>query len=126
MDHRVGRIRLDRTLSTATQYLADYGFIPDSLAEDGDPLDALVLVEQRTFPGCQITARPVAVFWTHDEHGPDAKLLCVPAHDPRRQSLQDVTDVPPHVFREITHFVATYKDLEPGKSVSVRGWEGCV
>jgi inorganic pyrophosphatase len=124
MDHGLGRIRLDRTLFTATQYPADYGFVPDTLAEDGDPLDALVLVEQPTFPGCQITVRPIAVFWMIDEHGPDAKLLCVPAHDPRCRPLQDRADVPPHRLAEISHFFDVYKDLEQGKGVSVRGWEG--
>jgi inorganic pyrophosphatase len=123
MDHELGRIRLDRTLFTATQYPADYGFVPETLAEDGDPLDALVLVEQPTFPGCQIAVRPVAVFWMHDERGPDAKLLCVPAHDPRWAPLRDLGDVPRHVLSEIGHFFNVYKDLEPGKSVSVRGWE---
>ena len=83
MDHDSGRIRLDRLLFTSTRYPADYGFVPGSLAEDGDPLDALVLLGEPTFPGCLITARPVGVFWMSDEHGPDAKILTVVAHDPR-------------------------------------------
>lgn len=124
MDHRLGRIRLDRTLFTATQYPADYGFIRETLAGDGEPLDALVLVEQPTFPGCGITARPVAVFWLRDERGPDPKLLCVPARDPRQETVRDLDDVPAHLLGEIGHFFEVYKDLEPGKCVSVGGWEG--
>jgi inorganic pyrophosphatase len=124
MDQRLGRIRLDRTLFTATQYPADYGYIPDTLAEDGDPLDALVLVPEPTFPGCQIQARPVAVFWMRDERGPDAKLLCVPAHDPRQDSVREVDDLPEHLLGEINHFFDVYKDLEPGKSAEARGWQG--
>lgn len=123
MDHELGRIRLDRALFTATQYPADYGYVPRTLAEDGEPLDALVLVEQPTFPGCYIRARPVAVFWMTDEQGPDAKLLCVPSRDPRQQPVQDLADVPPHLLREIGHFFDIYKDLEPGKSAEARGWQ---
>lgn len=126
MDQRLGRIRLDRTLFTATQYPADYGFVPDTLAEDGDPLDALVLVPQPTFPGCEIPARPVALFWMRDEHGPDAKLLCVPEHDPRHSSIRDVGDVPDYYLNEIKHFFDVYKDLEPGKTAEIGGWEGRV
>ena len=81
-DHEQHVIRLDRRLFSATVYPADYGFIPDTLAEDGDPLDAIVLLEEPTFPGCWITARPVGVFWMTDDKGPDAKIVCVPAGDP--------------------------------------------
>jgi inorganic pyrophosphatase len=73
MDHATGRIRLDRMLFTSTQYPLDYGFIPDTLAEDGDPLDVLVMLDEPGFPGCLVLARPVGVFWMHDEHGPDAR-----------------------------------------------------
>ncbi|MBN9743292.1 inorganic pyrophosphatase [Amycolatopsis sp. A1MSW2902] len=124
MDFERGRIRLDRTLFTATQYPADYGFFPDTLAEDGDPLDALVLVAHPTFPGCQISVRPVAVFWMRDEHGPDAKVLCVPAEDPRQEHVRELSDVPAHLLSEVGHFFDVYKDLEPGKSTEVRGWQG--
>jgi inorganic pyrophosphatase len=123
MDPAVGRLRLDRMLFTSTRYPADYGFVPDTLAEDGDPIDALVMVAEPTFPGCQITARVVAVFWMRDEKGPDAKLLCVPAKDPRFAGTLDMDDVPAHVRSEIAHFFDTYKDLEPGKSSEVRGWQ---
>jgi inorganic pyrophosphatase len=124
MDHNLGRIRLDRALFTATRYPADYGFLPGTLAEDGDPLDALVLVAEPTFPGCQIRARPVAVFWMRDEHGPDAKLLCVPARDARYAHYNDLDDIPDHLLSEISHFFDIYKQLEPGKSSEVRGWQG--
>jgi len=123
MDQRSGRIRLDRTLFTATAYPADYGYIPDTLAEDGDPLDAMVLLTAPTFPGCTIQVRPIGVFWMHDEHGPDAKLLCVPAGDPRWQATTQIGDLPPHQLAEIGHFFDVYKDLEPGKHTDVRGWQ---
>ena len=98
MDHATGRIRLDRMLFTSTRYPLDYGFIPDTLAEDGDPLDALVMLDEPTFPGCLVLARPVAVFWMTDEHGPDAKVLTVPARDPRYANMRDLGDVPRHLI----------------------------
>jgi inorganic pyrophosphatase len=122
MDHRRGRIRLDRTLFTATQYPAEYGFVPGTLAQDGEPLDALVLVGEPTFPGCGIRARPVAVFCTRDEQGADDKLLCVPAGDPRHQAIGGLADLPAHLVREIGHFFDVYKDLEPGRGTEVYGW----
>ncbi len=124
MDHQVGRIRLDRTLFTATFYPSDYGFFPGTLAEDGDPLDVLVLVDAPTFPGCVVTVRPVAVFWMRDEQGPDAKVLAVPADDVRFEAITDVTEVPLHLLGEISHFFDVYKDLEPGKQSEARGWQG--
>ena len=123
MDHATGRIRLDRMLFTSTRYPADYGFIPDTLAEDSDPLDAMVLLGEPAFPGAQVTARPIAVFWMSDEHGPDAKILAVPAHDPRYDHLCDLADVPPHLLAEISHFFDVYEELEPGKSTDIRGWQ---
>ncbi|MBN2622110.1 MAG: inorganic diphosphatase [Acidimicrobiales bacterium] len=123
-DHEAHVFRLDRRLFTATTYPADYGFIPDTLSEDGDPLDALVLLEDATFPGCWITARPVGVFWMEDDAGPDAKILCVPAGDPRWQQVEDMADLPAHLIDEIEHFFEVYKVLEPEKHSSVRGWEG--
>ncbi len=123
MDHATGQIRLDRMLFTSTRYPLDYGFIPDTLAEDGDPLDALVMLDEPTFPGCLVRARPVAVFWMTDEKGPDAKILTVPAHDPWYAAVQDLGDVPAHLAAEIGHFFDIYKELEPGKSTDVRGWQ---
>jgi inorganic pyrophosphatase len=119
MDLRVGRIRLDRTLFTATQYPADYGFIEHSLGEDTDPLDALVLVQEPTFPGCLIRCRAIGMFRMRDDKGPDPKVLCVPTADHRLARLHDVTDLE-HFYRlEIQHFFEVYTDLEPGKSVDV-------
>lgn len=123
MDHDTGRIRLDRMLFTSTRYPADYGFVPGTLAEDGDPLDALVLLEEPAFPGSYVAARPVGVFWMNDEHGPDAKILTVPAHDPRYERIQDLADVPEYLLAEIGHFFDVYKELEPGKGTDVRGWQ---
>jgi inorganic pyrophosphatase len=123
-DHERGAIRLDRRLFSATCYPADYGFIPETLAEDGDPLDALVLVEDPTFPGCHVMARPVAVFWMADEKGPDAKIICVPARDPRWHAVSDLEQIPELLRDEVGHFLEIYKALEPGKDTSVRGFEG--
>jgi inorganic pyrophosphatase len=122
MDHETGRIRLDRMLFTATRYPADYGFIEDTLAEDGDPLDALVLLEEPTFPGCLITCRAIGMFRMRDEKGPDDKILCVPATDPRQKKLRDIHQIPEFERLEIQHFFEVYKDLEPGKMVEGTGW----
>ena len=122
MDHKTGRIRLDRMLFTSTVYPLDYGFIEGTLAEDSDPLDALVWLDEPTFPGCLVTVRPVAVFWMHDEKGPDAKVLTVPAADPRMAGVRDLHEVPPYLTAEVGHFFDIYKDLEPHKSTDVRGW----
>jgi inorganic pyrophosphatase len=124
MDHRTGRIRLDRTLFTATQYPADYGFVDDSLGEDGDPLDALVVVQEPTFPGCLISCRAVGMFRMRDEQGGDDKVLCVPAGDPRMAHLQDIDDVDEFYKLEIQHFFEVYKALEPGKGVEGAHWVG--
>ncbi|TDC49754.1 inorganic diphosphatase [Actinomadura sp. KC345] len=123
MDHRLGRIRLDRMLFTSTQYPVDYGYIPDTVADDGDPLDVMVLLEEPTFPGCQITVRSLGVFWMHDEGGPDAKILSVPSKDVRYRELRDLGDVHEHIRDEIAHFFDIYKSLEPNKSTDVRGWQ---
>lgn len=122
MDHDTGRIRLDRMLFTSTRYPADYGFIEDTLADDGDPLDALVLLDEPTFPGCLITCRVIGMFRMRDEKGPDDKVLCVPARDPRNAHLSDIEDVPSFDRLEIQHFFEVYKDLEPGKSVQAEAW----
>ena len=117
-----GAIWLDRMLFTATRYPEDYGYVPGTLAEDGDPVDAMVILEEPTFPGCHIHARPVGVFLMSDEEGTDAKLLCVPASDPRWDGVQELSDVPEHELKEIAHFFGIYKDLEPGKDTEPRGW----
>ena len=117
-------LHLDRRLFSATVYPADYGFVPDTLAEDGDPLDALVLLEEPVFPGCWVRARPIGIFWMEDEKGPDAKIICVPLGDPRWDQVRDLGDMPVHLRSEIHHFFDVYKALEPGKSTSTTGFEG--
>ena len=124
MDHETGRIRLDRMLFTSTRYPADYGFIEDTLADDGDPLDALVILEEPTFPGCLIRCRAIGMFRMRDEMGADDKVLCVPATDPRVKRLRDIHQVPEFDRLEIKHFFEVYKELEPGKSVEGAGWAG--
>ena len=122
MDHASGRIRLDRMLFTSTRYPADYGFIEDTLADDGDPLDALVLLDEPTFPGCLINCRVIGMFRMRDEMGNDEKVLCVPATDPRMEHLQDIRHVPEFQRLEIQHFFEVYKAIEPGKSVQADAW----
>jgi inorganic pyrophosphatase len=119
-----GAIWLDRLLFTATRYPEDYGYVPKTLAEDGDALDALVVLEEPTFPGCHIHARPVGVFQMRDEKGPDNKLLCVPDSDPRWAGVKELSDMPQYELREIAHFFGIYKDLEPGKATDTLGWDG--
>ncbi len=123
IDHDTGALWLDRHLFTATSYPADYGFVPETLAGDGDPLDALVLLEEPTVPGCHIRARAIGVFWMADEAGPDAKVLCVPATDPRWAHLEDLADLQPFLREEIAHFFEVYKALEPAKSTEIGSWE---
>jgi inorganic pyrophosphatase len=122
-DHESHVIRLDRRLFTATAYPADYGFVPDTLSNDGDPLDALVLVADPTFPGCVVRARILGVFFMRDEAGQDAKLITVLEHDPQWDDAHDIEDVKPHLRNEIEHFFSIYKDLEPEKSTEVMGFE---
>ncbi|WP_324252636.1 inorganic diphosphatase [Parenemella sanctibonifatiensis] len=124
MDHKTGRVRLDRTLFTATAYPSDYGFVEGTLGEDGDPLDALVLLPEPTFPGCLIECRAIAMFRMKDEAGGDDKVICVPTADRRQAKLQDLDDIPNYQLLEIEHFFRVYKDLEPGKSVEGATWTG--
>jgi inorganic pyrophosphatase len=124
LDHETGRIRLDRLLFTSTRYPSDYGFIEDTLADDGDPLDALVLLEEPTFPGCLILCRAIGMFRMRDEKGADDKVLCVPATDPRMAHYADIGDVAEFDLLEIQHFFEVYKALEPGKGVEGFSWVG--
>lgn len=124
VDHETGRIRLDRMLFTATRYPHDYGYIDNTLGLDGDPLDALVIVQEPTFPGCVIRARTVGMFRMTDEAGGDDKLVCVPANDPRTEHIRDIFHVAEFDRLEIQHFFEVYKDLEPGKSVEGATWAG--
>src|SRR3954454_9125543 len=124
MDKASGRIRLDRTLFTSTQYPADYGYIENTLGLDGDPLDAMVLLPEPTFPGCLILCRTIGMFRMTDEKGGDDKVLCVPANDPRQEHLRDIHHMPEFDKLEVQHFFEVYKDLEPGKSVEGAHWVG--
>jgi inorganic pyrophosphatase len=127
VDHATGRMRLDRTLFTSTQYPADYGYIEGTLGEDGDPLDALVLIQgDPMFPGVIVRCRAIGMFHMTDEKGGDDKVLCVPATDPRLEHLRDIHHVPEFDRLEIQHFFEVYKDLEPGKSVEGASWVGRV
>jgi inorganic pyrophosphatase len=124
LDKETGRIRLDRTLFTSTVYPYDYGFIEDSLGQDGDPLDAMVMLDEPTFPGCVVRARAIGMFRMTDEAGGDDKVICVTANDPRKEHLRDIHHLPEFDRLEIQHFFEVYKDLEPGKSVEGATWAG--
>ena len=124
MDPATGLVWLDRLLFTATVYPADYGYADRTIADDGDPLDLLVLLDEPTFPGCRIRARPIGVFRMSDEKGQDDKILCLPAKDPRSAAVTDIGDVPEYVLNEIGHFFEVYKELEPGKGTTITGWAG--
>ncbi|MEO8888004.1 MAG: inorganic diphosphatase [Jatrophihabitantaceae bacterium] len=127
VDHESGRMRLDRTLFTSTQYPADYGYIEDTLGEDGDPLDALVLLHgDPLFPGVLVRCRAIGMFRMTDEAGGDDKVLAVPCTDPRLEHLRDIHHVPEFDRLEIQHFFEVYKELEPGKSVEGASWVGRV
>jgi inorganic pyrophosphatase len=123
-DHEQHVMRLDRRLFSATVYPSDYGFLPETLSEDGDPLDALVLLEDPTFPGCMVSARPVGVLWMQDEAGPDAKLICVPPYDPRYAKVRELSQLPSTMLDEIRHFFDVYKMIEPSKTSTTRGYGG--
>ncbi|MDR2895611.1 MAG: inorganic diphosphatase [Propionibacteriaceae bacterium] len=124
MDHATGRIRLDRTLFTSTQYPSDYGFIEGTLGQDGDPLDAMVLLQEPTFPGALIECRAIGMFRMTDEKGGDDKVLCIATADQRQADIRELTDLPDLTLLEIEHFFSVYKDLEPGKSVEGATWVG--
>ena len=125
VDHASGRIRLDRTLFTATQYPGDYGYVEDTLGEDGDPLDALVVtVGQPLFPGVLVLCRTIGMFRMRDEMGADDKVLCVASTDPRMAHLRDIEHVSEFDRLEIQHFFEVYKALEPGKEVETATWVG--
>lgn len=124
VDHETGRVKLDRYLFTSMQYPADYGFIEDTLGNDGDPLDVLVLLTEPLFPGVLVDVRPIGMFQMEDEAGGDDKVLAVPAGDPRWESYQDIDDVDKFTLDAIEHFFTRYKDLEPGKFVKGSNWVG--
>jgi inorganic pyrophosphatase len=120
-DKQLHVFRLDRNLFSPVHYPGDYGFIPSTLAADGDPLDALVLVDSPSFPGCVLKVRPIGVLEMTDQGVSDEKILCVGDGNPRYSDVWNYSDVYPHVLKEMTHFFSIYKDLE-GKRVEVRGW----
>jgi inorganic pyrophosphatase len=114
-------ITLDRFLFSSVVYPTDYGFIPDTLADDGDPLDAMVCVSEATFPGCVIEVKVIALFRMRDEEGVDDKVLCVPLSDPNWNAMERLEDIPQPLRDEISHFFSIYKQPE-GKEVEVEGW----
>jgi len=120
-DHVHHRYVLDRVLFSSVHYPCDYGFLEGSLADDGDPLDVLVLISEPTFPGCVVRARPVGVLDMTDDKGHDYKILAVAHDDPRYEQAMTLEDVSPHLLREIENFFSIYKELE-GRETEVRGW----
>lgn len=122
-DPEFGIFRLDRVLYSPMHYPGDYGFIPSTLADDGDPVDVLVLVSRPTFPGAVLQVRPLAYLEMSDEKGRDQKVLAVPADDPRYDNNRSIDSISPHRLHEIEHFFNIYKELE-GKTTTVDGWRG--
>jgi len=120
-DAKVGAITFDRFLFSSVVYPLDYGMFPDTLAEDGDPLDAMVAVSEPTFPGCVIPVKPIALFKMSDDKGIDDKIICVPLQDPNWNHCERLEDLPSQLRDEISHFFAVYKTLED-KTVEVDGW----
>ena len=120
-DSKLGRIKLDRFLFSSVVYPTDYGFIPETLGDDGDPLDVMVTVSEPTFPGCVILVKPIAVFQMADDKGRDEKILCVPRDDPNWNVFEHLDDISRQLRDEIEHFFSIYKTPE-GKTVTVDGW----
>ena len=125
LDKELGMFRLDRVLYSAVHYPGDYGFIPRTLGDDGDPLDILVLSTIPFFTGCLVEARPIGLFHLVDRGKADEKVLAVPLGDPYAAGMNDLSDVPGHYLKEIEHFFRVYKDLEGG-TTETRGFEGAV
>lgn len=123
IDKKTGLIALDRVLHTAQDYPFDYGFVPQTLQEDGDPLDVVLLTTNPLFPGCMVKVRPVGVMWMIDGGDSDAKIIAVPIEDPRFNHIKDLKDVNPHFTKEMEHFFLTYKQLQK-KEVTVNGFDG--
>lgn len=121
-DKDINAFALDRVLYASVQYPFDYGFIPNTLADDGDPLDGMVIMDQPTFPGCVIAARPIGMLGMIDGGDSDEKILCVPDKDPRYAGVKTLTDVAPHRLDEIAEFFRTYKNLEK-KVTEITGWQ---
>jgi inorganic pyrophosphatase len=123
-DPQLKAIKLDRFVSASVVYPTDYGFIPETLALDGDELDVLVCVSEPTFPGCLIPVRPIGLFCMRDENGTDDKIVCVPVNDPRWNVHEELEDLPQQVRDEIFHFFSVYKDLDLERHSEPIGWSG--
>lgn len=123
LDKKNGVFKLDRVLFSAVHYPGDYGIIPQTLAKDGDPLDALVLITYPTYPGVLIESRPIGVLRMIDGNREDDKILVVPVKDTRFSAISGINDIEDAILNEIAHFFSIYKQLE-GRKVEIRGWEG--
>ena len=121
-DTEIGVIILNRALHTSTIYPGDYGFIPKTIAEDGDPIDVLIITHTPTFPYCVVPSIPIGVLKQVDENGADHKVIAVPSREPRFASIREITDLNENILKEIKHFFMHYKDLEEGKWVRILGW----
>ncbi|MDQ3989107.1 MAG: inorganic diphosphatase [Actinomycetota bacterium] len=121
---RAGEVRFDRRLPGAVAFPADYGYIPGAIGSDGEPLDALVLMIEPTYPGVRVRARVVGVVWVRTGHGREAKLVCVPVGDPAYRDVHDLAQLPEHQLQEIGNFFDVYRDLDPGKDVQLDGQDG--
>jgi len=121
-DPVLGGIRLERFVSASVVYPTDYGYVPETLAPDGDELDVLVCVSEPTFPGCIVLTKVIGLFKMADEKGPDDHVVCVPCNDPGWNTLEEIADLPAQLNREIGHFFAVYKDLDPDRHSEVKGW----
>lgn len=123
LDKELDVYKLDRVLYTSVQYPGDYGHIPSTLWDDGDPLDVIIKVREPSFPGCLIEARIIGVLDMQDGDDDDAKILAVPKDDPYYERIKDISDVSDAFLKEVEHFFQVYKQLEPKKPVQVKGWK---
>lgn len=121
-DAKLGAIKLDRFVSASVVYPTDYGYVPQTLAPDGDALDVLVCVSEPTFPGCVVPSKVIGLLKMSDEKGPDDHVVCVPVNDPGWNTAETIDDLPLLLRREIGHFFEVYKDLDPGRYSDVQGW----
>ena len=121
-DKKLHVFRLDRNLYSPVHYPGDYGFVPSTLSDDGDPLDVLVLVDAASFPGCVMEVRPIGLLEMTDQGVLDEKVLAVGKNNPRYRDVWNYSEIYPHMLKEITHFFSIYKDLE-GKRVEIKGWQ---
>ncbi len=117
-------IVLDRVLHSSVVFPLEYGMVPQTFCEDGDAIDAMVMLSEPTFVGCVLEARPIGLLRMRDEKGSDDKVLCIAVNDPRYAGYHELTDIPRHYLDEISEFFKTYKHLEEGKNTQVLGWEG--